>query len=280
MNRKRLSRLNGPLFHLLCVVLLILMLYPVLWLVFSAFKNQKDIFEGGLLPQQWIWGNFINGWSGFGGISFSVFYKNTFITVIGATILSVFGSALTAYGFACIRFIGRGFWFSCMLITLMLPAQVLMIPQYMLFNWLGWTNTFLPLIVPYMGGYAFFIFLNVQFIRTLPQDINEAAMIDGCNRLRIFTSITLPLIKSSLVTSAIFSFYWRWEDFISPLLYLKKPKLYTVSIALKMFADPNSITDWGAMLAMSLLSLIPTFLVFLFFQRYIVEGISTSGLKG
>lgn len=279
MSRKR--RINEAAFHICCILLLIVMLYPIVWLAFSSFKNTTEIFGNvaGIFPKHWTLENFRNGWKGFGGTSFATFFKNSFIVSIGATVLSVFGSIFVAYGFARINFKGRGIWFACMIMTLMLPVQVLMIPQYMLFNKLKWINTYYPLIIPYLGGYAFFIYLDIQFLRGIPRELDEAARIDGCNELMIFSRIMMPLTKSAMVTSAIFSFYWRWEDFVGPLLYLKKPKLYTVSIALKLFSDPNSVTDWGAMFSMSFLSLIPAFVVFLFFQKYIVEGISTSGLK-
>lgn len=279
MSRKR--RINEAAFHICCILLLIVMLYPIVWLAFSSFKNTTEIFDNvaNIFPKHWTLENFKNGWKGFGGTSFATFFKNSFIVSIGATILSVFGSIFVAYGFARINFKGRGIWFACMIMTLMLPVQVLMIPQYMLFNKLKWINTYYPLIIPYLGGYAFFIYLDIQFLRGIPRELDEAARIDGCNELMIFSRIMMPLTKSAMVTSAIFSFYWRWEDFVGPLLYLKKPKLYTVSIALKLFSDPNSVTDWGAMFSMSFLSLIPAFVVFLFFQKYIVEGISTSGLK-
>lgn len=279
MSRKR--RTKEAAFHICCILLLIAMLYPIVWLAFSSFKNSTEIFGSAaeIFPKQWTLENFKNGWKGFGGTSFATFFKNSFIVSIGATVLSVFGSVFVAYGFARINFRGRGFWFACMIMTLMLPVQVLMIPQYMLFSKLKWINTYYPLIIPYLGGYAFFIYLDVQFLRGIPKELDEAARIDGCNELMIFSRIMMPLTKSAMVTSAIFSFYWRWEDFVGPLLYLKKPKFYTVSVALKLFSDPNSVTDWGAMFAMSFLSLIPAFVVFLFFQKYIVEGISTSGLK-
>lgn len=273
--------LSTGTYHVICILLLIVMLYPIAWLMFSAFKNQSEIFGSAadLIPKEWTFHNFANGWKGFGGTSFATFFKNSFIVSLGATVLSVFGSIFVAYGFARINFKGRGLWFACMIMTLMLPVQVLMIPQYMLFSKLKWINTYWPLILPYLGGYAFFIYLDIQFMRGIPRELDEAARIDGCNELMIFSKIMMPLTKSAMVTSAIFSFYWRWEDFIGPLLYLKKPKFYTVSVALKLFSDPNSVTDWGAMFAMSFLSLIPSFIVFLFFQKYIVEGISTSGLK-
>lgn len=279
MSRKR--RTKEAAFHICCILLLTVMLYPIVWLAFSSFKNSTEIFGSAaeIFPKQWTLENFKNGWKGFGGTSFATFFKNSFIVSVGATVLSVFGSVFVAYGFARINFRGRGFWFACMIMTLMLPVQVLMIPQYMLFSKLKWINTYYPLIIPYLGGYAFFIYLDVQFLRGIPKELDEAARIDGCNELMIFSRIMMPLTKSAMVTSAIFSFYWRWEDFVGPLLYLKKPKFYTVSVALKLFSDPNSVTDWGAMFAMSFLSLIPAFVVFLFFQKYIVEGISTSGLK-
>ena len=280
--RRRHKRLHSCIYHICCAALALVMIYPILWLAFSAFKEKSDIFEdaGKLWPSQWFFENFANGWKGFAGVGFDTFFINSFIVTIGATALSVFFSIFVAYGFARIRFKGRGFLFACMMMTLMLPVQVLMVPQYMLFSKFGWINTFLPLIVPYFGGYAFFIFLCVQFIKGIPTELDEAARIDGCGRIGIFFNLILPLSRSAMVTSAIFSFYWRWADFIGPMLYLKKPKLYTVSVALKLFADPNSVTDWGAMFAMSLLSLIPVILIFLFLQKYIVEGISTTGLKG
>lgn len=279
---KKNKRLHACIHHIFCAGLALLMVYPILWLTFSAFKEKTSIFQeaGKLLPTEWIFENFANGWKGFAGVGFGTFFMNSFVITIGATLLSVFFSVFVAYGFARIKFKGRSFFFACMMMTLMLPAQVLMVPQYMLFSKFGWVNTFLPLIVPYLGGYAFFIFLCVQFIKGIPRELDEAARIDGCGRIGIFFNLILPLSKSAMVTSAIFSFYWRWSDFVGPMLYLKKPKLYTVSVALKLFADPNSVTDWGAMFAMSLLSLLPVILAFLFLQKYIVEGISTTGLKG
>jgi len=280
MKKKKI--INSLIHHIVCILLALIMVYPIAWLLFSAFKDQKDIFSnaGRLLPEKWIFNNFQNGWKGFGEVSFAVFFKNSFIITIGATVLSVFGSVFVAYGFARIKFIGQKFWFACMMMTLMLPVQILMVPQYMLFSKLKWINTYLPLIIPYFGGSAFFIFLCMQFIRGIPKELDEAAVLDGCGKFAMFFHVILPLSKSAMITSAIFSFYWRWEDFVGPLLYLKKPRMYTVSVALKLFADPYTVTDWGAMFAMSLLSLVPVFLIFLFLQKYIVEGISTTGLKG
>jgi multiple sugar transport system permease protein len=193
---------------------------------------------------------------------------------------AVLASASVAYGFSRIRFWGNSFLYGIMFLTLMLPYQVIMVPQFIIFQKIGWVNTFLPLIVPQFGGQAFFIFLMVQFIRGIPKELDQSAMIDGCVKFSIFLRIIFPLIKPALITSAIFSFYWRWDDFLGPLLYLNRPRNFTVSLALRMFSDPATSTDWGAIFAMGTLSLIPVFLIFIVFQKYIVEGMVTSGLKG
>lgn len=138
----------------------------------------------------------------------------------------------------------------------------------------------LSLILPYFCGQAFFIYQMMQFMQGIPKDLDEAATIDGCSKYQIYSRIILPLMKPSIVTTVIIQFYWKWDDYMGPLLYLSRPQSYTVSIAIKLFADSASTTDYGAMFAMSTLSLIPVFLIFLFFNRYLVQGIGTSGLKG
>jgi multiple sugar transport system permease protein len=185
-----------------------------------------------------------------------------------------------AYAFARLRFPGRKFLFACMMATMMLPAQVVMIPQYIIFRNFQLTNTFVPLILPAWFSSAFFVFMMMQFIQGLPKELDEAAIIDGCSRYSIFSRIILPLIGPALITSIIINFYWKWDDFMGPLIYLSRPKMFPVSLAIKLFADSSSETDFGAMFAMSTLSLMPVFFIFLFFNKYLVEGISTSGLKG
>ncbi|NLK29161.1 MAG: carbohydrate ABC transporter permease [Clostridiales bacterium] len=278
----RKKRLKQVLFVLLVLAGGIIMVYPLLWMIMSSFKENNEIFSdaASLVPKEFRFENYINGWKGFAKISFATFFKNSFFISIVGTIGTVLSSAFVAFGFARLKFKGRNFWFTSMLITMMLPFQVIMIPQYIIFNKLGWVGTFLPLIVPSFFGGAFFIFLIIQFIYGLPKELDEAAKIDGCNYYNIFFRIILPLICPSLVTCVIFSFMWKWDDFMGSLLYLNKPSTYTVTLALKMFADPTSITDWGAMFAMATLSIIPIFVIFIFFQKYLVEGISTEGLKG
>jgi len=269
-------------YHLLIGGLALCMIYPILWLVASSLKPNDEIFSTAysLIPSRIDWNNYVTGWAGFAGKSFGTFFKNSFIIVVFSTIGAVCSSALVAYAFSRIPFFGRGFWFGCMMLTLMLPRDVTIIPQYILFSNLGWLQSFKPIIVPQFLGIPFFIFMIMQFIRTVPGDLDEAAKIDGCSKYGIFFKVILPLIVPAMMTAAIFSFYWTWEDFIHPLLYLNQPKLYPVSLALKLFLDGESLNNWGGMFAMSTLSLVPVFVIFFIFQKYIVEGISTSGLKG
>ena len=276
------KRIDKIVYHIGCLILAVMMLYPLLWMIFSSFKETDTVLREAsrLLPSKWTLENYDKGWNGFSKITFGTFFKNSFIVASLATFGAVFSSAVIAFGFARIRFPGSNFWFACMMITLMLPFQVVMVPQFLLYTRLGWVGTFLPLIVPYFCGQAFFIFLDMQFIRGIPKDLDEAAEIDGCSAFGVFGRIILPLIVPALVTSTIFSFIWRWEDFMAAFLFLNKPENYTISLALKLFSDPSASSDYGAMFAMATLSILPACVLFIFFQKYLVEGIATTGLKG
>jgi multiple sugar transport system permease protein len=278
MNIKK--NISSIVYHISIIALGLLLFYPVMWMVASSFKIHSHALSPSLIPQPFILSNYVQGWQGFGYLTFTTFFKNSFIVATTATLGQVFLSAVTAYGFARIKFAGKKFWFGVMITTLLFPRQILMIPQYILFNHLGWINTFKPLIIPHFLPLPFFVFLMVQFVKNLPKELDEAALIDGCGVYSIFIRIILPNIKPALITGFIFSFYWTWNDFFSPLLYIQSTRLYPISMALHLFSDPNSITNWGAMFAMATLSLIPAFVIFLFFQKYLVEGIATSGLKG
>jgi len=167
-----------------------------------------------------------------------------------------------------------------MLGTLMLPYHVTLIPQYILFLKLGWVKTMLPLVVPkFLAVDAFFIFLMVQFFRGIPRELDEAAMMDGCSPWRIYWRIMLPLSLPVLATAAIFSFIWSWSDFFGPLVFLNDVKSYTVQLGLRSFVDATSVSDWAGLFAMSSLALLPVFFIFLFFQRMLIEGIATTGMK-
>ncbi len=188
---------------------------------------------------------------------------------------------MAAYAFSKLEFRGKNILFAIMMVTLMLPFHVRLIPQYIVFNNMGWVNTFLPLTVPkFFATEGFFIFLLVQFMRTISNELLEAPRIDGCNTFQIYAYFMMPLSMPALVTVAIFSFIWTWNDFFSQMIYLSSPKNFTVSLALRMFVDATGQSSWGALFAMSCLSLTPVFVIFIVFQRYLVEGITTGSLKG
>ncbi|NLX08156.1 MAG: carbohydrate ABC transporter permease [Chloroflexi bacterium] len=282
LSQRQKRFLKALLYHVFVGIIGLAMLYPILWMVAASFKESSEIWTNvrALLPETLRFENYTNGWKGIGGITFTTYYKNSFIYAGLGTVFQVAASAIVAYGFARVDFVGKKLWFTLMLATLMLPDQVRMIPQYIVFDRLGWINTFYPLLLPRLGGAPFFIFMIVQFIRGIPTELDEAALIDGCSKSGIFFRIILPQLKPAIITATIFSFYWTWDDFMTPFIYLTRPELHTVSVALRSFSDPASATDWGAIFAMSSLSLLPVFIIFIFFQRYLVEGIATTGLKG
>lgn len=271
------------LYHVLVLGFGIVMVYPLMWMVFSSFKPTNTIFAtaGEILPREWTIDNYVNGLKGFGKIPFTRFFQNSLFICVVATIGTILSSAIVAYGFSRLKFKGRGILFSAMMVTMMLPAQVLMVPQYLWFQNLGWVGTYLPLIVPYFFAIqGFFVYLNVNFINGIPRELDEAAKIDGCSTYGIFVRVIVPLLTPALITTGIFSFIWRWDDFLSALLYVRNSAMYPASLALKLFCDPSSSSDYGAMFAMSTLSILPVMLIFIFLQKYLVEGIATSGLKG
>jgi multiple sugar transport system permease protein len=266
--------------HLLLIAASVVMVYPLLWLVVSSFRPTDVIFRTpGLWLNNLVLANYTQGWNALAS-PFGHYIINSVIVVIGAVLGNLFACSLAAYAFARLRFRLKTMWFSIMLVSVMLPIHVVVVPQYILFNKLGWVNTFVPLILPkFLATDAFFVFLMVQFIRGIPRELDEAARIDGCDHLRIFSRVMIPLMGPALATTAIFTFIWTWSDFFTPLIYLTDPNAYTVPVALRGFLDATSGSNWGAMFAMSVVTLIPLFLVFLFGQRFLVKGIATTGGK-
>jgi multiple sugar transport system permease protein len=282
MNGKSKKSVTKFCYHFFIILFGLVMIYPVIWMIMGSFKNNREILNNSmqLLPSVWRLENYVTGWKGFGNIGFGTFFSNSMIVASIATIAATISSALVAYALGRVKFKGRKIWFVCMISTLMLPSQIVMIPQYIIFQKLHLVNTYVPLVLPFFFGQAFFIYMMMQFISGLPKELDEAAIIDGCSKYTIFARIILPLISPALITTFIIQFYWKWDDFLGPLIYLSRPEKYTASLAIKMFADASSTTDYGAMFAMSTISMIPIFLIFMFFNRYLMEGISTSGLKG
>jgi len=275
-----LARLRAAGKHLGLVVLAVVMLYPVLWMVVSSLRPNDEIFRSpGLVLDHLRVQNYADGWTALAS-PFGHYLVNSAIVVLSCILGNLVSCSMAAYAFARLEFTGKRWWFAVMLGTIMLPVHVIIVPQYILFSQLGWVNTFLPLIVPkVLATDAFFVFLMVQFIRGLPRELDEAARIDGCGHPRIFLRIILPLMKPALATTTIFTFIWTWNDFFSQLIYLTDPHMYTVPVALRGFVDSTSSSSWGSMFAMSVVSLVPVFLAFLFGQRFLIKGIATTGIK-
>lgn len=276
------GRGRTAVYHLLTLAVLVVILYPAVWMVMSSFKPGNEIIGSvSLIPSAATFDNYAKVLGGIGGVSFWTFAANSLFLAIASVVGVVLSCSVTAYAFARIRFRGSKVFFICMIATMLLPFHVVIIPQYIVFNQLGMINTYWPLLLgKFLAADAFFVFLMIQFIRGLPRDLDEAARIDGAGHVRTFVSVILPLMKPALVTSSIFAFIWSWNDFFGPLLYLKDPGVYTMPLALRLYVDQTSTSDYGAQMAMAILALLPVLLFFLAFQRYLVSGVATEGLKG
>ncbi|GHO70671.1 ABC transporter permease [Ktedonobacter sp. SOSP1-52] len=259
----------------------LVMIYPLLWLFSSSFKPEDLIFSSpGLVPTQWTLGNYAEGWNAL-DYPFTRFFLSSLTVCLGAVVGNIFSCSLAAYAFARLRFKYKPFWFVLMLGGILLPAHVLIVPQYILFKELGWIGTFLPLIAPKLFATdTFFIFLMIQFIRGIPTELDDAARIDGCSHFSFYWRIILPLALPALVTTAIFTFIWTWNDFFSQLIYLSDEATFTIPVALSQFVDSTGNSAYGQLFAMSVLSLLPIFGFFLIFQRLLIQGVNTTGLKG
>ncbi len=276
-----MTRSRQLLLHALLIGAAFIVLYPILWMLAGSVRPEDEIFSStSLIPSAIGLDAYKRGWSEL-NVTFGRFFWNSFVVASLATVGNVLACSATAFAFARLRFRFQRVWFALMLGTLMLPYQVTLIPQYVLFLHLGWVNTVLPLVVPkFFAVDAFFVFLMVQFFRGLPRELDEAAAIDGCSPWRTYINVVLPLSLPVLATAAIFSFIWTWEDFFGPLIYLSDINTYTVQLGLRSLVDASGTSDWSGLFAMSNLSLLPVFLIFLLFQRLLIQGIATAGLKG
>jgi multiple sugar transport system permease protein len=266
--------------HVIMAILVIVMLYPLLWLLVSSLRPNAEIFVNpSVIPDHFDWNNYTAGWQALTS-PFGVYLINSIVIVIGAIIGNLFACSLAAYAFARLEFTFKRTAFTIMLLTIMLPFQVTLVPQYIMFSYAHLLNTFWPLILPkILGTDSFFIFLMVQFIRGIPRELDEAARIDGCGHPRIFLRVIVPLMTPALATTTIFSFIWMWNEFFAPIVYLTQPKLFTVQVALGQFIDNQTGGNWGQLFAMSVVSLIPVFLGFVIGQRFLIRGIATTGIK-
>lgn len=277
---KHLKRLRLALSYLLLTTLSIIFLLPFFWMISTALKIPSQIYQ---IPPVWIpkpvtLDNIINGWV---YVDFTRYTFNTFFITVVATIGTVFSSALVAYGFSRFESKWNNLFFFLVLSTLMLPTQITLIPSYFLFSKLGWVNTYIPLILPsFLGGGAFNIFLLRQFMRGITKELDQAAKIDGCNSFRIFISIILPVIKPALTTVGIMSVIFNWNDFLGPLIYLNSDQKYTISIGLQFFNSTYGVNMINMLMAVSFVTIIPVIILFFAAQRYFVQGITLTGVKG
>ena len=283
MNRQKEQRLRSIRFHIGACLLGFIMIYPLLWLVASSFKSNQTMFQDAysLIPKVWdAAANYLSGFEGVGGVPFTTFLFNSVIVTAVGVVGCVTTSLFAAYAFSRIRFRFGNFWFGCVMMTMMIPAQVMVVPQYIILKKLNLIDTRISLILPWFFGGAFFIFLMVQFFQGIPRELDEAAEIDGCGRVAILFRILVPVVRPAIITSTIFAFYWIWQDFFQPLIFMSSAEKFTIPLALNMYLDPNSYNNYGGLFAMSVVSLLPVILFFILFQRYLVDGIAMDGIKG
>ena len=257
-----------------CVVFLM----PLAWLLSTSLKPDTGIFE---IPPKWIpdklhWENYSKAVHTF---PFARYTMNTVLITALSMVGALLSSSFISYAFARLRWPGRDAWFIVMLSTMMLPTQITMIPLFILFKELGWIDTYLPLIVPFFFGSAFYIFLMRQFFMTIPKELSEAAKIDGCSEVYIWWKIFMPLSKPALATLGIFTFTLTWNDFQGPLIYLNDPDNFTLALGLRGFQQQFG-TRWNVMMAAATLIMLPTMLLFFSFQKYFIEGVTLTGVKG
>ncbi|WP_099468584.1 carbohydrate ABC transporter permease [Konateibacter massiliensis] len=282
MNKKGRKQTVAIITHVVMISIGVVMLYPLIWMLFSSFKTNVEIFGStALLPAKPVWDSFIKGWKGIGGVTYTQFYSNTFKMVIPTVLFTVLSCSLVAYGFARFRFRGKKILFMLMISTLMLPNSVLIIPRYILYNKLEWLNSYLPFSMPALFAcYPFFIYMMVQFFRGIPVALDEAAKIDGCNTFQLYWRILIPLMKPALFSAAIFQFIWTWNDFFNSLIYINSVSKFPIVLALRMSLDATAAANWNQVLAMSVLSLLPGTILFFSAQKYFVEGVSAGSVKG
>jgi oligogalacturonide transport system permease protein len=283
MKQSRLRKFTGAVVkYTLLIILAVFMVYPLLWLIASSFRPNMEIFTSvGLFVKNPIWNSYIEGWKSVGDITYTTYFTNTFKMVIPTVFFTIVSSFITAYGFARFDFKGKKIFFSLMIGCLLLPQEVLIVPKYLIYNRFGWLNTYLPFIVPAIfATYSFFIFLLVQYIRGIPKELDQSAKIDGASSFTIMTRVILPLCKPALFSVTIFQFVWRWNDFFNPLIFINSVIKYPVSLGLRLNIEVGETIAWNQTIAMAVLTMLPPTLVYFFAQKYFVEGVATTGLKG
>lgn len=280
--RTTADRAKSVVWHVAMLAVLAIVLYPLLWVITASLKGNTDIItDTSLWPKTITWEHFANAFDGLAGIPLWRFFWNSTLIAVLSVIGVVISCSMTAYALGRLRFPGRTAMLGIVIATLLLPGQVMLIPQYLIFSELEVTNTYVPLVIgKFLALESFFVFLYIQFLRGIPRELDQAAKIDGAGHFRVFFSILLPLLRPAVVTSSIFTFIWSWNDFLGPLIYLYDMEKFPLPRLLQSYSNTEGVTNWGGMMAMTLLSLVPVVLFFLVFQKFLIKGIATSGVKG
>lgn len=275
MTKSVKRRITNILLFVILSLGAVLILFPIAWMLSTALKSAPEIamYPPKLLPEKLMFENFAIAWSKAPFIRYTI---NTLIIVFFTIIGNVLVNSFVAYGFAKIDFAGKKFLFNVILATMMIPGFVTLVPTYVIFSKLQWVNTYLPLIVPAFCGNAFHIFMMRQFYRTIPNELMEAARVDGAGHFYIWGRLMMPLVKPVLATVALISFKGAWSDFQGPLLYLSDRAKYTLQLGLQVFKG-QGFTEWNYLMAVSFLSMLPILLLFFCFQNYFIEGMNVGG---
>ena len=284
-NLRRQRIISLVLRYTVLIVVGVIMLYPLVWMVGATFKNNNEIFTSmNPIPFNLTLDGYKAAMENYGGaINIWKAMLNTYSYVIPEVIFTIISSVLTAYGFGRFKFKGHDLLFSAMMAMLFLPQVVLNVPQYIMFNNFGWIGSrlYLPLVVPTLfATETYFIFMLIQFLRNVPKDLEEAASIDGCNVMQTLIQIIVPMLMPAIVSCALFKFMWSSNDFMGPLLYVNTPAKYPATIFVKLSMDSDAGFNWNKILALSLISILPSIIVFFAAQNQFVEGISAGGVKG
>jgi oligogalacturonide transport system permease protein len=282
MISKSKKSLKSVLSYTVLIVFAVILCYPLLWMLFASFKTNNEIYSGvNLFPQEFNFEAFRDGWKGVGSNSYTRFFTNSFLLVIPTSLFTIISSTLVAYGFARFEFRGKKVLFLLLLSTLMLPNSILLIPRYTIFRVLDVLDSYNPFyLMAIFACYPFFTYMLVQFMRGIPKELDESACIDGYGPFRTLVSILLPLLKPALFSAGLFQFLWTYNDYFNSLIYINSVKKFTVSLALRLTLDSETVVVWKNVMAMSCLVVLPVVILFFLCQKYFVEGIATTGLKG
>ncbi|HBP24289.1 MAG TPA: sugar ABC transporter permease [Oribacterium sp.] len=285
MTLERKRQIMTGIKYLVLIIVGVIMIYPLVWMVGASFKTNAEIFSSiGFIPKHPTTQGYIDAMRGYGGdINIWIAMLNTYKIVIPKVILTIISCTFTAYGFARFKFKGHDALFALLMATLFLPNVVLNVPQFIMYNGWGWVDSplYLPLIVPTLFAQdTYFVFMLIQFLRNIPKELDEAAKIDGCSALGTLWHVIVPVLKPAMTSAALFQFMWSSNDFMGPLLYVSTPKRYPAAIFVKMSMDADTGFSWNRILALSLISIIPSLVVFFLAQDQFIDGVTAGSVKG